>query len=212
MTERALDVGENKAVRRAREAYAAKLKSTYRFDPGVEVLMGLENQPVSTIVWVERETIRANPWNPNVTAPPELKLLKTSILADGWTQPLVVAELPDPEPPILYELTDGEHRFLVSADPDVLAMTGGFVPVAITGMKSDEERMMSTVRHNRARGTHHVLAMADIVTTLVNSGVDAERVSVLLGMESEEIERMRDRGDMLKRGSEEEFHSGWVPR
>lgn len=211
MTERALDVRDNKAVRRAREAYDSKLAATRRFTPDVEAVTGIDNQPVSEIVWVRRELVRANPWNPNVTAPPELRLLKTSIMADGWTQPIVVAALPEPEDGVEYEVTDGEHRYLLSADPEILAMTEGFIPIAITGMKSDEDRMMSTVRHNRARGQHHVLAMADIVTTLTANGVSNERVAMLLGMDEEEIERMQDRGNMLKRGSEEDFNKGWRP-
>lgn len=95
-------------------------------------------------------------------APPELELLKTSILADGWTQPIVV--LPD------MTIVDGFHRWTVSADPRIRAMTGGLVPVVV--IEADPlHRMASTVRHNRARGTHAVLRMAEIVRSMRDAGM-----------------------------------------
>jgi ParB-like chromosome segregation protein Spo0J len=195
-------------IERARNAYDAKLRGLYRFRPTIVggSPLGVKAQPVDEIHWVRRDQVRANDYNPNFVAPPELKLLKVSILSDGWTQPIVARRVDDG-----YEVIDGFHRWLVSGDPDVLALTDGFVPLSVVADKRLEDRMMSTIRHNRARGSHHVLKMADIVAAMLDNGVPKERVAESLQMDEEEIDRMYDHGDMLKRGAEDEFNKGWVP-
>lgn len=136
-------------------------------------------------------------------APPELALLKTSILRSGWTQPIVIRRD--------YEVVDGYHRWCLSADPEIMAMTGGMVPVVFLAEVDPAEQMMATVRHNRARGTHYVLRMADIVEQLIDvHGLDPAQVEQLLSMEDEEVDRLHDRGSMTKRGSREEFNQGWA--
>ena len=116
-------------------------------------------QPVSSVEWTDPKTLRANFYNPNHVAPPELELLKLSILEDGWTQPIVAREDG--------EIVDGYHRFyLATHDREVAALTKGMVPVVRLTPRSNADQMMSTIRHNRARGTHGVLKMADIVRRL----------------------------------------------
>jgi ParB-like chromosome segregation protein Spo0J len=163
-----------------------------------------ENQPVSQVRWIPRGNLKANAWNPNAVAPPELELLKLSILEDGWTQPIVV----QPDNTII----DGFHRWTVSADPRVRALTGGLVPVVV--VEADPvHRMMSTIRHNRARGTHAVLKMAEIVRGMVEAGLDAGEICRRLGMEDEELERLLDRSGMTVRGTAgiNGFGRAWVP-
>lgn len=154
--------------------------------------MGTENQPVSRVQWVARGKLRGNNYNPNAVAPPELDLLKLSIVEDGWTQPIVV--LPD------YTIIDGFHRWTVSADPEVRRLTGGLVPVVVVDA-DPMHRMMSTIRHNRARGTHAVLRMAEIVRSMVEGGLRFDEVCDRLGMEDEELERLLDRSGMTVRGA-----------
>lgn len=170
---------------------------------------GISSQPVSSVEWVPRHWLTANDYNPNVVAPPELRLLKVSIMADGWTQPIVVQKTEDNA----HEIVDGFHRWMVSADPDVFALTNGHVPIAILRSVDTEHQVMSTVRHNRARGSHHVLRMADIVQQLHTQGLANETIGDLLQMEAEEVTRFLDRGNMVKRGAAEDldFNSGWVP-
>ena len=205
------------AVERGRAAYDAKLRAVHRYKPDLtdHAVAGTQNriQPVDNIRWVPSDAVRANSYNPNFVAPPELKLLKVSLLEDGWTQPLVVRPLDAGErtEATEWELVDGFHRWLLSGDPDVRAMTGGMVPIAPVADTPEENRMMSTIRHNRARGSHHVLKMADIIVTLSEAGLSDDQIIDLLGMDNEEVGRMKDRGDMLKRGSKDEFESGWVP-
>lgn len=167
---------------------------------------GTIEQPVNNVIWLDRRLLKANAYNPNHIAPPELELLKVSILEDGWTQPIVIR--PD------FEIVDGFHRWMISDDQEIWTMTDGMVPVVILPEVEGDlsHQMMSTIRHNRARGSHYVLRMADIVATLLADGAIKEKdLIVRLGMEQDEITRLKDRGNMLKRGSANGFNQGWVP-
>lgn len=167
---------------------------------------GIENQPLNVVEWVDAKTLRANHYNPNKVAPPEMDLLKISILEDGWTQPIVAR--PDGE------IVDGFHRYtLGSTDPDVGALTGLLVPVVRLRGADLAHQMMSTIRHNRARGTHRVIRMADIVRALAKDhALSEEEIMRRLGMEDEEVERLIDASGMTVRGRAEEFGTGWVPK
>jgi ParB-like chromosome segregation protein Spo0J len=169
--------------------------------------MSAAEQPVSNVQWVDRESLSANSWNPNHQAPPEHRLLATSIIENGWTQPIVVREH---DGGARLEIVDGYHRWLASGTKDVHAMTDGFVPVVILPETTDNDAKMATIRHNRARGTHGVVPMADIVVDLLESGVPAEEIQRRLGMDDEEVDRLADRGVMVKRGAKAGFTSGWT--
>ena len=134
-----------------------------------------------------------------------MRLLKLSLLENGWTQPLVV--LPGGE------IVDGYHRWLLcTRDKQISSMTGGKVPVAVLEGLDRGEQMMSTIRHNRARGIHTVVRMAEIVRSLVDDGgLSHGEIQKRLGMEREEVERLYDRGGMTERGSAEEFTQAWEP-
>ena len=114
-----------------------------------------ESQPISAVHWIDRRELKPNNYNPNRVAKPELNLLKISILEDGWTQP-IVANTDN-------EIVDGFHRWTVSADQEISDMTNGKIPVVFTKPNDDSHQKMSTIRHNRARGTHAVLDMAEIM-------------------------------------------------
>lgn len=162
-------------------------------------------QPVANVRWVPRERVDANDYNPNRVAPPELRLLATSIIEDGWTQPIVAGTRGD-----RYEVVDGFHRWSVSERPDVYDLTDGLVPVVPLDVDPAHQRM-STIRHNRARGTHHVVRMADIVGQLVASGLPPAEVAGRLGMDGEEVRRLLDRGNMLERGRAAGLGEAWKP-
>lgn len=171
----------------------------------MEVIALLEHMPVATVRWIDRDQLRANDYNPNHVAPMEMELLATSIVEDGWTQPIVIRSNG--------EIVDGFHRWTVSGRDDVRALTDGLVPVVVLAddVSADHQRM-STIRHNRARGTHHVLRMAEIVRDLIDDkGVPREEVARRLQMEEEEVERLYDARGMNERGAGEGFNAGWVP-
>lgn len=151
------------------------------------------------------DALYANSYNPNKVSKPEWNLLETSILEDGWTG--VVVARPDGE------IVDGFHRWtLIQKSKKVAALTGGLVPVARLEPASKSDQVASTVRHNRARGAHGVLPMAEIVRSLVDEeGLTFEQVMERFGMEHEEVDRLYDRGGMIERGSKEGFNDGWIP-
>lgn len=176
--------------------------------------MSADDQPVSHVQWIAADRLTANHWNPNRQAPPEKRLLRLSILENGWTQP-VVAHLSgeDADGP-LYELVDGFHRWsLACTDREVAALTEGLIPVVLLIEPDPALARMATIRHNRARGTHHVVKMADIVAELVGLGTDPGEIGRRLQMEEEEVERLLDRGQMTKRGASADgsFGQAWVP-
>jgi len=163
-------------------------------------------QPLETLTWIERGKLIPNNYNPNSVAPTELKLLKTSIMEDGWTQPIVI----NPDFTIVY----GFHRWTVSGDKEVSALTGGKVPVVTITPKDKSQQQMATIRHNRARGTHAVLKMSEIVTEMVNSGLTGEEIMQRLGMEREEVTRLLFRAGIPKSEvfKDMEFSKSWKPK
>lgn len=161
------------------------------------------DQPVDNVEWRDPSTLHANNYNPNHVAKPEMALLKQSIIEDGWTQPIVV--MPDGE------IVDGFHRWtLGSTDDDIRAMTDGKVPT-VTITPDRAQQMMATIRHNRARGAHAVLRMADIVSALVEEGIPPEEIERRVGMDSEEVRRMIVRGDKKKLSGADEMGEAWKP-
>lgn len=150
----------------------------------------MADQPIDTVQWVHRGELRANDYNPNKVAPPEMKLLKISILEDGWTQPIVVNREG--------VIVDGFHRWTVSADKDVYQLTGGMVPVVVINPPDEPSRKMATIRHNRARGTHGVLPMADIIESMLKEEKSMEEICERLQMEPEEVIRLANRKGIPK--------------
>src|SRR5205814_2624080 len=122
--------------------------------------------PVYNVIAVPLEKIRANSYNPNAVAPPEMKLLELSIWEDGYTMPIVCYALPDD----FYEIVDGYHRYTTMLTSDrIRERENGLIPVVVID-KDESNRMASTIRHNRARGVHSIELMSNIVSDLVNAG------------------------------------------
>jgi len=169
----------------------------------VETRVELAQQPVSNVVWRNRDELIPNHYNPNKVAPPEMELLKISILEDGWTQPIVI--LPD------MHIVDGFHRYTVSDDPRLRERFGGMVPTVMVDI-DPVHKMMSTIRHNRARGTHGITPMASIVQEVLQT-VSKEEVQTRLGMEDEEVDRLVDRAGKPEAMARIQpgFNKAWVP-
>ena len=167
---------------------------------------GTDKQPINKVEWIDRDTLSANSYNPNKVASIELELLINSILTCGWTQPIVVRSN--------YEIVDGFHRWTVSNDKRLREKTGGKVPVVILPDEMDKaEQVSATITHNRARGSHYVMDMAEIVRSLKDDEkVDDAWIRQHLGMEQEEISRLYDNaGSPDTKGDEDEgFGQGWT--
>jgi ParB-like chromosome segregation protein Spo0J len=173
-------------------------------EPVTELPAACASAPVSRVAWLHRDRLNPNNWNPNHVFRPELELLVLSILEDGFTQPIVI--LPD------MTIVDGYHRWRVSDDERIRQRYAGFVPT-VTIDVDPVHRRMSTVRHNRARGQHGVLPMAQMVRAMVDEGVPTQDIMRRLGMEREEIMRLVDRAGMPERGARGSggFGKEWVP-
>jgi ParB-like chromosome segregation protein Spo0J len=165
------------------------------------------SEPVDFVRWVKSETVHANSYNPNSVAPPEMELLRLSIAADGYTQPIV--SMPDDQG---YEVVDGFHRHRVGKESaDIQARIHGYLPVvAIRADRTDKsDRIASTIRHNRARGKHRVNAMTDIVVELKGRHWTDERIGKELGMEPDEVLRLCQVAGLAELFADDDFSASW---
>lgn len=162
--------------------------------------------PVYDIKAIPVEKIQANSYNPNSVAPPEMKLLYESIKQDGYTMPIVCYYLEDED---RYEIVDGFHRYRTMLEhKDIYEREGGKLPVSIID-KPIENRMASTIRHNRARGTHSIELMTNIVAELVDSGMSDDWISKNLGMDWDEILRLKQISGLASLFTNQEFTQAW---
>ncbi len=147
-----------------------------------------KHHPVSHVRWVPLEKVVANDYNPNKVATNEMRLLYTSIKADGYTQPVVTYYDAERD---MYIIVDGFHRYLVCKTyPDIRESTGGLLPVVVIDRPLND-RMASTIRHNRARGKHAITGMANIVFQMLDGGWTDEQICKELGMEHDELIRLK---------------------
>ena len=140
--------------------------------------------PLSSLQWVDRDTLRANDYNPNRVSEENLQLLIQSIQTNGWTLPIVVR--PD------YTIIVGFHRWTVAGREPLKTLLGNKVPVVIVAHTDEAEDMYGTITHNRARGTHLLEPMKAIVKKLINDGKSTKEICKQLGMRPEEVFRLSD--------------------
>ena len=167
----------------------------------------MKGEPVDLVLWVRNDTVHANGYNPNSVAPPEMELLRTSILADGYTQPIVTAPSEQGN-----EVVDGFHRNRVGKEcKDVLDRVFGYLPIVrIKDSQTDlTDRMASTIRHNRARGKHKVEAMTDIVVELKRRNWSDEKIAKNLGMDADEVLRLTQISGIAEMFADQEFSASW---
>ncbi len=167
-----------------------------------------KNNPVDFVEWVKNESVYANDYNPNQVAPPEMKLLKLSISEDGYTQPIVSDKVEEN----YREVVDGFHRTRIGKEyEDIKKKIFGYVPVvSIRNSKRDKQnRIASTVRHNRARGVHAIKGMSDIVLELILLGWNDAKIAKHLGMSAEEVLRLKQITGLKEAFSNHEFSNSW---
>lgn len=187
-------------------------------DDRVEAINGLrealheispfKTEPVDFVRWVKNTQVYANDYNPNSVAPPEMELLRLSITADGYTQPIVSMADDDGR----REVIDGFHRHRVGKEvPEIQQRVHGYLPVVqIRASQADKSnRMASTIRHNRARGEHKVESMAEIVIELKRRFWSDEKIAKELGMEPDEVLRLTQVTGLAGLFSDREFSEAW---
>jgi ParB-like chromosome segregation protein Spo0J len=164
-------------------------------------------EPVDCVLWVPRESVVANDYNPNIVAPPEMRLLELSISEDGYTQPIVTAA-----EGAEYEVVDGFHRHKIGEKSKVVAArVRGYLPV--TCINADREgradRISATIRHNRARGKHTVEGMSSIVLELSRRNWNDAKIGRELGMEPDEVLRLKQITGLADLFAHREFSEAW---
>lgn len=210
------DFSDQDVVSAAKDAFAklAELDDETRLDTINAIRLELHkhspmaNEPVDCVLWVPGEQVHANDYNPNSVASPEMRLLQLSIMADGYTQPIVAW----PDGDGSYEVVDGFHRNRVGKEVGaVKKRTRGRLPVAVIKAErsSKEDRIASTIRHNRARGKHQVDAMAEIVADLHQRCWSDAKIGTELGMDPDEVLRLRQVSGLAAMFADREFSEAW---
>lgn len=171
-----------------------------------------DKQPINAVQWIPVGHLDANDWNPNHVLKQEMALLRTSMLKQGWIQPVLVWK--DPDAPDRYVIIDGFHRStLVKTDAQVAAMTNGFVPCCVMEMTIPERKML-TVRINRAKGSHSAVKMHDIVASLVSEhGLPVDAIMSGLGATRHEVETLLTENLFQKFDvKNHEYSKAWMPK
>jgi ParB-like chromosome segregation protein Spo0J len=181
------------------------LINTYR--KKIHELSPFKSEPVDLVLWVENTQVFSNDYNPNSVAPVEMELLRVSIDADGYTQPIV--SMPTDGK---YEVVDGFHRHRVGKEcPDIQSRIHGYLPlVQIRQSQEDKgDRMAATIRHNRARGKHKVESMSEIVVELKRRFWSDEKIAKQLGMEADEVLRLQQITGLASLFANDDFSQAW---
>lgn len=162
--------------------------------------------PVYNVRAVPLEKVRANDYNPNAVAPPEMALLETSIWEDGYTQPIVTYydNVND-----TYIVVDGFHRYLTIKNSErIRERERGMLPIVVID-KELGDRMASTIRHNRARGTHNIELMSVIVAELVEMGKGDRWICQHIGMSADELLRLKQITGVAALFANRDFSKSW---
>lgn len=166
-----------------------------------------KEEPVDMVYWVKNDIVTANDYNPNSVAPPEMKLLERSIEADGYTQPIVSYPRDN-----VIEVVDGFHRHRVGKESDIVNQrVMGYLPVVKIkeSQEGQNDRMASTIRHNRARGKHKVESMAEIVIALKRRNWSDKKIGKELGMDPDEVLRLTQIKGLAEMFQDEDFSEAW---
>ena len=162
--------------------------------------------PVYNVKAIPLEKIRANTYNPNAVAKPEMELLEVSIWEDGYTMPVVCYYI---EAEDVYEIVDGFHRYTTMKNSKrIHDREKGLLPVVVID-KDESNRMASTIRHNRARGSHSIDLMSNIVSELTKSGMSDAWILKHVGMDKDELLRLKQITGIADLFKDKEFSEAW---
>lgn len=165
-----------------------------------------KKSPVYNVIAVPIEKVTANDYNPNSVAPPEMELLETSIWEDGYTQPVVTVYDKEND---MYVVVDGFHRYLTCKNSErINKRENGMLPCVVLD-KDMSDRMASTIRHNRARGSHNIELMSTIVSELVEMGKGDAWICKHIGMSKDELLRMKQITGLASLFANKDFSDSW---
>ena len=184
-----------------------KVKALNRARSELHKISPFKSEPVDCVLWVPADQVEANDYNPNTVAPPEMRLLELSIGEDGYTQPIVAWGKND-----YYEVVDGIHRKRVGKEcKEIRNRIHAYLPITLINRDREDkgDRIAATIRHNRARGKHQVAAMSDIVLELSRRNWSDAKIGRELGMEPDEVLRLKQITGLAELFSDAEFSKAW---
>ena len=199
--------------------YLAKLNDEQKIEALNKIKISLhqispfKNEPTDCVLWIKQQQVIANDYNPNVMSPTEKRLLETSLVKDGYTQPVVVLPIQQSKnKPTQWQVVDGYHRYLLSKKNSLNKRINGYLPITILDVESHTmaDQMAATIRHNRARGQHQVAAMSDIVRDLSRLGWNDQKIGDELGMSQDEVLRLKQISGLAELFSEHDFSEAWT--
>lgn len=197
----------------AQPTLALKVDALNRARAVLHEVSPFKNEPVDLVQWVPGESMLANDYNPNKVAPPEMELLRLSIVADGYTQPIVsYHHAASADAPEQNEVVDGFHRHRVGREvPEVRERVHGYLPITRinTTRAARSDRMAATIRHNRARGTHQVDSMSNIVRMLHLAGWEDDKIAAELGMGGDEVLRLKQITGLAALFAQRDYSEAW---
>ena len=201
----------------------AQIKEALDGTPDLEAKMSLANiivaqtmdstpmasQPVAKVMWVHLDRVSPNDYNPNSVAKIEMRLLLRSIEHDNYTQPVVTIYDKESNK---YVIVDGFHRyFVMKSSKKIYDRTQGYLPIVVME-KGMNDRMASTIRHNRARGKHSVTGMASMAFKMLDNGMTDAEICNELGMEAEELLRLKHITGFSKLFADKEYNKAWMTK
>lgn len=175
---------------------------------GIHEASPLKNHPADCVLWERSESIETQKINPNAVAPPEMQLLYESIRNDGYTMSVVAFRQPDGT----LRIVDGFHRRSIErTHPDISESTFHRIPLTLVrkSQEGEGDRMASTIRHNRARGTHNIELMSTIVAELVEMGKGDRWIQKHIGMSADELLRLKQITGVAALFNNREFSESW---
>ncbi|HGN0327917.1 TPA: IbrB-like domain-containing protein [Proteus mirabilis] len=199
--------------------YLAKLNDEQKIEALNKIKISLhqispfKNEPTDCVLWIKQQQVIANDYNPNVMSPTEKRLLETSLVKDGYTQPVVVLPIQQSKnKPSQWQVVDGYHRYLLSKKNSLNKRINGYLPITILDVESHTmaDQMAATIRHNRARGQHQVAAMSYIVRDLSRLGWNDQKIGDELGMSQDEVLRLKQISGLAELFSEHDFSEAWT--
>lgn len=204
---------KNKKIQALISELKEEIKAINNIDEKIEVInycrielsevSPFKNHPVDCVIWEKSDKVEANEYNPNKVAPPEMKLLERSILEDGYTMPIYT----NPEEGVS-KIIDGFHRRTIErANKQISNSTFGRVPITIARAEKRDvnNRQASTIRHNRARGTHDLRLMQEIVRELKESGMSDAWIMKHIGMDADELLRLKQINGLAALHQDDDF-------
>ncbi|AUU35054.1 IbrB-like domain-containing protein [Proteus mirabilis] len=190
-----------------------KIEALNKIKLSLHQISPFKNEPIDCVFWIKRQQIIANDYNPNVMSPTEKRLLETSLVKDGYTQPVVVLPIQQSKnKPSQWQVVDGYHRYLLSKKNSLNKRINGYLPITVLDVESHTmaDQMAATIRHNRARGQHQVAAMSDIVRDLSRLGWNDQKIGDELGMSQDEVLRLKQISGLAELFSEHDFSEAWT--